>query len=194
MNNLKATLSFTLFFCLSAVANEQNIQPMLEACASISDDKERLQCFDALVFQQRKLASNTSSGLPAEVKPVITSAPLEAEIISGPVLPSAAPVESETIKKQEQIEKVQQGFGLEHKKTQAELEVESLDLTITKTKKSVHGKWTLTFDNGQVWVTISTAKMKFKVSQQVSISRGVFNSFTLTMPNSNRSVKVKRVK
>ena len=184
MNKLIALL---LVSCFSIHAFATTAQE----CAAIEDDKQRLSCYDNL--GKVKVETETSKEEVAEVKPqetepkplILSSEPVEDEIITEPVLPPAKE------KNKEEIQQVEADFGLEHKQVK---EIEETNLTIKTAKKSKHAKWTITFENGQVWTTLSSERMKFKTGQKVNISRGIFNSFILTVENQNRTVKVKRIK
>lgn len=181
-----------LGFSIVSAASYADMPNELVACADIDNKELRLQCFDDYMLKQ----SNGQSTVTAEIpKPlVLSSAPENETLISTAVPPAIDTTQKQELIEQHEEQKLKQNFGLEHKKTTVEEATESLSLTIAKAKKSVHGKWTLTFTNEQKWVTISSERMKFKAEQEVIISRGMFNSFMLKLQNSNRSVKVKRIK
>ncbi|WOH36078.1 hypothetical protein RI844_11925 [Thalassotalea fonticola] len=181
-----------LFFSTISVVSFADIPSELAACKSIEDKELRLQCFDSYIVEQ----SNTESKVTAEApQPLVLSSEPESDaIISSAVPPAIDTTQQQKLIQQQEDQQVKQNFGLEHKKTAIEEATESLTFTIAKVKKSVHGKWTLTFTNEQKWVTISSERMKFKPEQKVIVSRGVFNSFLLKISGSNRSVKVKRIK
>ena len=181
-----------VIFSIFSTASFANISNELGACTAIENKELRLQCFDDYMAKQSNTENQITTERPQPL--VLTSAPEGEALISAAVPPTIdAKQKQELIQQQEEL-KVKQNFGLEHKKTSVEEATESLTLTIAKVKKSIHGKWTLTFTNQQRWVTISSERMKFKPEQEVIISRGMFNSFMLKIVNSNRSVKVKRIK
>ncbi len=171
------------------------VDPNLQACSRINEDGKRLRCFDQYITAQSgtaavKAAPITQVNTADVPEPfVLSSTPPETELITGAVPPPDNSRSAELAKGNE----IEQGFGLEHKKSQAEIATQEITYTITKAKKSPYGKWTLSFANGQKWATTSSMRMKFKKDQQVIISRGVFNSFLLKIQNSNRTVKVKRL-
>lgn len=176
----------------------------LQQCAKVTDDTQRLACFDNYIaaqtmpVEQAKVAAQQPKVAPVPAPETSTAVPFllsseddEPDLISGPKSPQQQSSEPSVAVTQKSIE---DNFGFEHKKTKEELENEALQFTIAKAKKSVHGKWTITFTNEQKWTTLSNERMKFKAGQTAIISRGMFNSFSLKLPNSNRSVKIKRVK
>ncbi|WP_068546207.1 hypothetical protein [Thalassotalea crassostreae] len=178
MNKLIALLLVS-FFSTHAFATT------IQECAAIDEDKQRLSCYDDMA--KAIVETDTNKERTSEVKPLIlSSAPVEDEIINQPVLPTVKEKSEE-----EQVQQVEANFGLKQKKVKT---IEETHLIIKSSKLSKHGKWTIKFENGQIWTTLSSERMKFKVGQKVKISRGVFNSFILSVENQNRTVKVKRIK
>ncbi|WNC68332.1 hypothetical protein RI845_17660 [Thalassotalea nanhaiensis] len=189
-NKIPSVLLLTLFSttCFADIPKE------LVACADIDNKETRLQCYDNYMLKQSRTESEGTAVAVETPQPLVLSSEPESEtLISTPVPPQvSSKKEQGSVQKEEQA--IKKNFGLEHKKTSVEEATDSLIFTIATAKKSVHGKWTLTFTNEQKWVTISSERMKFKAEQEVIISRGMFNSFMLKVMNSNRSVKVKRIK
>lgn len=180
-----------------------NIDAQALQCAGIKNDQQRLSCFDQwLVTAQTNKTTmpvNSNSIPMATTTVVATAAPLvlstqsasDEQLITESIPGQQQPtVEKSTEQSSQDLE---QGFGLEHKRTAQETDTDNLSFTISAVKKSLRDKWTLTFSNGQKWQTITSARMKFKVDQQVIISRGTFNSFSIKHTDSNRSVKIKRL-
>ncbi|MDG1732546.1 MAG: hypothetical protein P8H39_06160 [Thalassotalea sp.] len=159
----------------------------VQKCAQVKNDSERLACFD-LWFSNKNSLQNTSKIDSPATNAAITTAESNT-LITEPIVPEPIVVVNNVPDPQKQIE---QNFGNEHKKTQAEIDVDHFIFTIKTATKNPHGKWRITFTNGQKWSSISSGKVKLKAGQQVKISRGMFNSFSLTTENSNRSIKVKR--
>ena len=178
-------------FSLFSTASFADLPSKLTACTNIENKELRLQCFDDYMVT----LSNTENKVAAEtpLPLVLSKAPQNDTLIIAAVPPTLDTKQKQELIQQEE-QKVKQNFGLEHKTSAVEEATESLIFIIAKTKKSVHGKWTLTFTNQQPWVTLSSERMKFKAEQKVIISRGMFNSFMLKIADSNRSVKVKRLK
>ena len=192
-NKIPSVLLLALFSttCFADIPKE------LVACADIDNKETRLQCYDNYMLKQSRTENEEVTEVVEVVETpqplVLSSEPESDTLISAAIPPQVNNnIKLESVQKEEQ--NVKQNFGLEHKKTAAEEATDSLTFTIATAKKSIHGKWTLTFTNEQKWVTISSERMKFKAEQEVIISRGMFNSFMLKVMNSNRSVKVKRIK
>lgn len=159
----------------------------LQQCANIAEDKQRLACFDNYIANQNTKTKQAVAAAPLVASPAVAAAEVTGE-------PKGSKRSEQTVKENSVPKSIEDNFGLEHKKTKEELANDALRFTIAKAKKLPHGKWTLTFTNEQKWTTIATERMKFKAGQTAIISRGMFNSFSLKLPSSNRSVKVKRVK
>ncbi len=187
----------------------------LRLCSTISNDSQRLQCFDNLVSQlpvyspgsQAKTLATVPATATEPVKAVVAATPMEpaktvpvtqtAQAVvaqSTPEVSTAVQPQSSVQVQEQNPASVKENFGLEHKKTVQEEQVQAVELTIAKAKKSIHGNWTLTFENGQQWRTLSSERTKFKTGQQVEIKRGVLNSFSVSIVGSNRAMKVKRLK
>ena len=88
-------------------------------------------------------------------------------------------------------------FSKNHvKKTDEEKakEILSISLTISKLEKTVRGQWTLTFNNGQKWQQKDTAKLRLKQGDLVVITKGSLGAVYLQKENTNKRIKVKRLK
>lgn len=88
-------------------------------------------------------------------------------------------------------------FAKEHVKKTAEEkanEIQSISVIITKLSKTSHGRWKITFDNGQKWQQKDSTKMKLKQGEEVELAKGAFSSIFLQKEDSNKRIKVKRLK
>lgn len=73
-------------------------------------------------------------------------------------------------------------------------ELTSISATVATLSKTVHGQWKMTFENGQKWLQKDSTKLSLKVGQQVVISKGALGVIFLQKANSNKRIKVKRLK
>jgi hypothetical protein len=88
-------------------------------------------------------------------------------------------------------------FAKEHvQETAAEKaqEITSISLTISKLKKSPRGEWNISFSNGQKWKQKDGSRMKLKVGEEVSLNKGALGVVYLENENTNKRMKVKRIK
>ncbi len=88
-------------------------------------------------------------------------------------------------------------FSKEHVKKTAEEkanEILTIASTISKLTKTSRGQWKITFANGQKWQQKDTIKMKLKEGDQVTLTKGALSSVFLKKENTNKRIKVKRLK
>ena len=87
------------------------------------------------------------------------------------------------------------GDKIEKKKRQESgYNLEKVVYTVAKIKKSITKKLTIYFENGQVGKQNDTIKFRLKKEDKVEISAGMLGSFFLKKINSNRAIRVKRIK
>ncbi|MFT5295833.1 MAG: hypothetical protein ACI9YH_001849 [Colwellia sp.] len=87
------------------------------------------------------------------------------------------------------------GDKIEKKKRQESgYNLEKVVYTVAKIKKSITKKLTIYFENGQVWKQNDTIKFRLKKEDKVEISAGMLGSFFLKKINTNRAIRVKRIK
>jgi hypothetical protein len=82
------------------------------------------------------------------------------------------------------------------KKTAEEVakEINSITLTISTLSKTVRGQWKLIFENGQKWQQKDTGKLRLKQGDLVVITKGALGAVYLQKENTNKRIKVKRLK
>ena len=88
-------------------------------------------------------------------------------------------------------------FSKSHiKKTDEEIakEINSITLTISALSKTVHGQWKLTFKNGQKWLQKDSGRLRLKEGDLVVITKGALGAVYLQKENTNKRIKVKRLK
>jgi hypothetical protein len=183
--------------CGGAAAAEA-LPPGLRACMTESDPAVRLACFDResarlagenapLARQPDPPAQPTATARPP-APPVATAT--TATVASPPAPAAAAPAQSAEDK-----------FGYRGNIARATLDQqkdegsERLTAKVTAVSALAHGEMVLTLDNGQVWQQKPGDRgMRIKVGHDVTIKRGVLNSFLLTSEQVNGSMRVTRVK
>jgi len=81
------------------------------------------------------------------------------------------------------------------KKKEVEQGGEELTAKVTELSSLPNGGLVLTLDNGQIWQQKTADRaMHVKVGDQVTIKRGVLNSFLLTSDTNKGSMRVARVR
>jgi hypothetical protein len=87
------------------------------------------------------------------------------------------------------------GDKIEKKKRQESGEnLEKVIYTVAKIKKSITKKLTIYFENGQVWKQSDNSTLRLKVEDKAEISSGALGSFFLKKINTNRNIRVTRIK
>lgn len=146
----------------------------LAQCAQVQDSLARLVCYDDLV----KTAS-----LPSVSKKQTVIVSKESK---KPSVPSSSSVLSK-----------EASFGAEHlKKKDVSKDADEVIFVIRKLTKSPHGQWRITFDNGQEWKQTDGAYFKVAEGQSVMLKKGALGAVYMKKnePNSNKKIRVKRVK
>ena len=154
----------------------------IQSCAKISDDAQRLACFDRLAAE----TSAKSQAAQAQREPTrLVPAPTAAKEAVTPPSP-------------------EQKFGLPESQVR-QLEAPSEVAPITKTsriqaritKVSVYspGRYVIELDNGQIWQQAeSESNFYLKPGEPAVISTGALGSFWLATLDSHRAVRVKRLR
>ncbi|KGJ97494.1 hypothetical protein [Colwellia psychrerythraea] len=73
-------------------------------------------------------------------------------------------------------------------------EINSITLVISKLTKSVRGQWKITFENGQRWQQQDASRIKLKQGNRVILTKGALGSVYMQKENTNKRIKVKRLK
>jgi hypothetical protein len=179
-------------FCGCAVAADA-LPPSLRACMKETDAARRLACFD----RENALLTGESAPVARQVDPAPARSAAPAP--TAPVPSAAATAGAAAATTQSATDK----FGYRgnmaradlDKKKEAEQGGEELTAKVTELSKLPNGGLLLTLDNGQMWQQkTSDLGLRVKVGDQVTIKRGVLNSFLLTSTTNKGSMRVARVK
>lgn len=157
------------------------IESALNTCSFQDNALKRLVCYDKVVKNL-----NQYQGLDKKYEPILPVPPQRPSnnsntvtaVTSGAPAPIAAPRDD---------------FGLEQKRA-AESTKDRIQSQIAAVKENPYGKLTLTLENGQVWRQIDSLKLKLKVGNSIVIKRAMLGSFLLGKQDSNKRMRVKRVK
>ena len=156
------------FTCTSFSAQAETVSEAILKCKAEQNSLQRLLCFD-------KVAENISGLKDQSFSDAQASAPP-----ADAVLPT-------TSKGQRQP---RDDFG----KTPVDETPDALSSRVTKVKKDTLKRQTVTLQNGQVWREIGSSGHIVKSGQQVTIEKGLFGSYYLSVDGSNREMQVKRIK
>jgi len=175
----KITCGLVSLVCvLSTQVQAGDLQSSLQACAQQSDSLKRLVCFDKLA-QSASVSRSEVSAASKSAEPM--AAPQPVTSVASATSSVAAP-------------KAEQTFGAERVYAKKE-QVEEVRFTVKSVTKNARGKLKITFENGQTWQQKdSGAFTKFSPGEIAVIKRGVFDSFYMKKEDSNRTIRVKRIK
>jgi hypothetical protein len=169
------------FAALSAQA-----QDAPSPCASVTDDKSRLQCYDAEATMKKGRPA-ASAAAPAPAPAARSTAPTPAPAAAPVAQPAPATGSAET------------GFGAEllPKKAKAEGEPEpasEITAKVTSVAGRGKGEYRIGLDNGQMWAeTQRTGGEPPEVGDTITLRRGSMGSYFLTK-GTGLALRVKRVK
>lgn len=162
----------------------------LADCARIASPLDRLECFDALASSVGAVPAAPIVAAPSPAPepvaaptpdPVTQPAPTPAPVAETP--PPAPPVVATRAEE----------FGFEN---------ERLKKDKTEVVANYDGQFTgwsggtlFKLDNGQVWKQSQSGRVSYKKDRpEITIRRGAFGSYRLSVEGLNRTVRVKRVK
>lgn len=151
----------------------------LDRCINISDNNDRLDCYDTVV-KYYKLRVVTPSPAPEKANaPEIAAQTPTKPINSKPVLTADTPRTS-----------AEDSFG-QSDKTQ----IESIKTRITGEFTGWKKGMKLHLENGQVWKVVSRgAGYKKMNNPEITIKRGIFGSFDAKVEGLNARAKLRRIK
>lgn len=147
----------------------------LVRCADMADSQERLRCFDVAAARARMVLASppaTGAGDAAGSSP-------DSFGLARPPTPVARPEQ----------------FG---KPVPRAEELQSITATAIEFAKTPHGKALFVLDNGQVWRQLDSDGTEVVTPRasgiKVTIERGAFGSYNLTMDGRSALIKVARVR
>lgn len=156
---------------------QQSIRTAFEACTQISDERERLRCFDGLADSEAEVMTAES--------PVATETTVEQP---NPIEPAQA------------IDALDD-LGLEHLEEYqreaieqiAELEVEA---TVARVTANPHGLLYFHLDNGQVWRQLERARLNYPKNEpfMIVISQGFMGDYRLRINGTGRMIRIRRTR
>lgn len=157
---------------LSLTTKAATLDGNLAQCVKIQDSLARLVCFDDLAEQA--------------MLPVNVVAKLEKNVPEAKVKTVMAPTSTKAA-----------DFGAKHlKKSQVVEEDLQIVFTVEQLSEDQYGKLFFTFENGQQWKQTDNEYLKVKVGESVLLKKGFMSAVYLkkNMPDSNRKIRVKRLK
>jgi hypothetical protein len=185
---------FTGLIGVIAFTGAAGAAPSLEAsigqCAAKTDAEARLACYDAVAAQWKTGQVPTTAAAPVAAalrpalpEPVAAAAPPAAKPPAvKPILPEAQ-FGAELLPKE-----VRQATGQPQ-------EADAISAALKSFSYTALGRVIVTLGNGQVWRQIDGDNAKFRAKQGdlITIARGLFGSYNMTVGDHNGLYKVRRV-
>lgn len=175
----------------AAFANNVDLKTQLQSCQQISDEEQRLSCFDQIVSRLdampvvvREISNDTTKA--AELPEVAAAAPVAATAMA-PAAPAAQPVSAPAPAAQSAATE----FGLTKPEPVAELK--EMTAIVKTAKLNKRKKLLITLENGQEWQQIDQDYLNIKSGDTCIIKRGTMGSFLLGVSGYNRTIRVRRV-
>jgi len=164
-------------------AHADSLPGQLQACASITEPRSRLECFDALAAEQGRSAEAAGDVVASPSIAVVSSA-------VSTVPPTTPATAAAGLSRQETFGKEQ---TLLAKSVSGEDALREISATVLTVRSTRDGRLAIDLDNGQLWIQTETPTQPFDLSagDRVTIRRGALNSFQLAAPD-RRSTRVRR--
>ncbi|RUO73717.1 type VI secretion system-associated protein TagO [Idiomarina seosinensis] len=167
--------ALALMVATGAQAQEKELQ----RCAEIEDSLERLVCYDNITKEkQQKNSAKQKKKAENHGRDVAEKARQKGQSMRD--------------RKQQTAD---DRFGMEHKKSEEEEEIEKIQVEIESKRQDAYDNWVLTLANGQIWKqTESVTYFPWNDEDTYYIEKGAFNSFYFGREGINRRFRVERIK
>lgn len=186
------TTAAALTLSVSAAPAQNPVPSGLQACSAIKDHAARLDCFDKLAASQQshvKAAPAAVKSTPVKPAPAKQSAQSTATI---PTVPAAQKTPAQFGSELLPLPKSANSKSAA-KDTGA---LDHISETVSAVKYSLHKKFIITLANGQVWRQLDSDDdhARFPHNAHITIVRGIVGGYNLSVGDSNKVFKVRRVK
>ena len=184
MINLTKLTNVILMVCLltsqEAFAKNATILEKIMACTPIKEAKKRLHCFD-------QLSSVVSSTMAVEQH---TVEQVELQTANAAAQKNEKAGIALTTKQIDDFSK----DSIKKTPDQLAAEINTITMTISKLTKSIRGQWQIFFANGQQWQQKDNVRIRLKEGDKIELVKGALGSIFLKKYNTNKRIKVKRLK
>ncbi len=175
------TIRTILFAALLAglINTAQADDSAMARCAAIASPLDRLECYDQLASMM-KVA-------PPPAPPAVAAAP-PAPVPTVAAAPAPAPAPTPEFSKEDRDD-----FGFEGRRI--EETPDEFSARYDGDFSGWSGQTLFKLENGQVWKQAQTGRVSFRRSRpMITIRKGAFGSFRLSVEGLNRTIRVKRIK
>jgi len=184
----------------AAAGPKEDVLGDFARCTHIAAKAARLACYDSLAPRVKAL---TAPPAVAAVPPIPAAKPNAAPPVALPAATAAPPPPVATAAPPPKETAGPESFGAEElpqpEASAPTAEVDSITARLSGVTLSPLGKFTVVLDNGQVWRQLGgdSQLARFKEpagANTVTISRGLFGSYNLSLNDTGTVFKVQRVK
>ncbi|WP_333797136.1 hypothetical protein [Rheinheimera sp.] len=188
---MKLKLSVLLFCLMSSGAHSADLASQLAACQKLSDENQRLACFDRISKTTMPVTAPVSLPPPAEAQTAVSApAPVAAPAPAPAPAPAASPVAVEKTTPAAAPEE----FGAEQLKKPEPVEATELRSEVVKIEKDARKRMVLHLANGQQWLQLEVEYFYVKPGDTAIIRRAALSSFLLGTDRVSKTIRVRRVK
>lgn len=171
----------------AAFASNVDLKTQLQSCQQISDEEQRLSCFDQIITQLDNLPTAPVAAQSSDK--IITSMPTrvtETTTVQSVVATSA--VSKTTVATSRNIN---DEFGL--KKPDPVDQLQEIVSNVKSIMLDKRKKLRITLENGQQWQQIDQGYIKIKTGDRCTVKRGAIGSFLLGVEGITKTIRVRRV-
>jgi len=177
-----------------------SVQLSAQPCVDITDDKERLACFEGTIScSDLQTGTARLACFDKVISGRLQTKPLDAPVDVSKDVSKEAPTvgQSEPATRSQQTDQpakkksASDDFG---KQKDVETPAEYIVSTIVEIKENGQRIDYLRLENGHIWRETEDHRVRFTVGQTVRIEKGVFGSFNLKLSGVKKLIKVKRVR
>jgi hypothetical protein len=194
-----------LLLCLASLsASGSDLASQLAACQKMSDENQRLACFDQISNPKSTVTAPVSLPPPAAVMAPVNPPAPAAPVAATPALPAAPAIERVTELPQKTVsprtattvtEKVNtEEFGAEQLKKPEAPAAAELSSKVVKIEKDARKRMILHLANGQQWLQLEVEYFYVKPGDTAIIRRAALSSFLLGTDRVSKTIRVRRVK
>jgi hypothetical protein len=167
----------------AAFATSVDLKTQLQSCQQISDEEQRLSCFDQIVAQ----LNNRPEAVPV-AESVGNPTALAPTRVAETIAVTHQAVATTAVETQQSVK---DEFGL--KKPDPVDELQEISSVVKSTALDKRKKLLITLENGQQWQQIDQGYIRIKAGDRCMVKRGAIGSYLLGVEGITKTIRVRRV-
>lgn len=171
----------------AAFATSVDLKTQLQSCQQISDEEQRLSCFDQIVTQ----LNNRSEAVPVAESSGNLTALEPTRVTETNTVTAAVTQQAVATTAVGTAPSVKDEFGL--KKPDPVDELQEISSLVKSTALDKRKKFLITLENGQQWQQIDQGYIRVKAGDRCIVKRGAIGSFLLGVEGITKTIRVRRV-